>query len=151
MGFIVQNIIGLLLVILSWGNVHSQSIESQFYGTWTCSYKSNNGEVKNNVAWTFEEEGKGHFTNYSDSSNKNGITCTTELPFNWAVNKKNQIFIVNGLADCTCLSAFDQSKSVLENISQSIINAQSNENFIYDFSFKSEKTMIMGGYKMKKN
>ena len=146
----MKNLI-LLILFSGLSSLYSQSIESQFYGTWTCSFKSNNGEVKNNVVWTFKEAGKGQFMNYSDSSNKNGITCTTKLPFEWAVNKRNQIFIVNGQADCTCLSAFDQSKSVLENISQSIIDAQSNENLIYDFSFKSEKTMIMGGYKMKKN
>lgn len=139
-----------MLLIAGMTSVSGQSIEFKFYGTWTCSYKSNNGEVRNNVAWTFEEAGKGHFTNYSDSSNKNGITCTTILPFEWAVNKKNQIFIVNGEADCTCVSALNHSKSVLENISQSIINAHSKENYVYDFSFKSDELMIMGGYRMRK-
>lgn len=140
----------LLLFIPGVTDLYGQNIEDKFYGSWAYSYKSNDGVILKHVVWVFEDEGKGSYTNYADSSNKNGITCTSQIPFNWVVSRKNEIFIHKGKADCVCVSAFSQSKAVLERISQSIIRKESGKYHRFNFSFKKDNLLIMGKYKLKK-
>lgn len=143
-------LLSLILLFNKMGSF-SQIIDKRIYGTWTCSYMTNNDVISNNVTWIFNQNGFGSYKNISNSASKNGITCTTTHPFTWKINKNHQIIITSGVASSKCVTSRGHSKQELEDIETSRKNSISREVTNYDFKFESSTIMLFGGERMKRN
>ena len=141
----------LVLLLLSVTTTFGQSTDKRIYGTWTCSYRTNDDGILNNITWTFNQDGTGSFKNIASSAEKNGLVCTRTYSFTWKVNKNGQIVNTNGVGHCKCTTTGGQSSSELASIEAATANSMSREQEVYDIEFESNTIMVMGGVRTKKN